>query len=200
MQINTNLHSTTFPLTAEFFNPDIWEKGSFDEATKTLKTGQWGFGGWLYDGIDLSAYKYIVVRLGGANTVNADFRLFDETSYWSSPAIFKFGDNQELIVRLKEAKKDNGAPLNPKNIYIAGFWSNGSNPFIIDAVFLSNSQEYDAGTSIQLPGISSASLIKQEYYTISGQRLAEINQVSGLFIVKQYFSDGSIKAVKMLKR
>lgn len=200
MQINTNLHSTTFPLTAEFFNPDIWEKGSFDEATKTLKTGQWGFGGWLYDGIDLSAYKYIVVRLGGANTVNADFRLFDETSYWSSPAIFKFGDNQELIVRLKEAKKDNGAPLNPKNIYIAGFWSNGSNPFIIDAVFLSNSQEYDAGTSIQLPGISSASLIKQEYYTISGQRLAEINQVSGLFIVKQYFSDGTIKAVKMLKR
>ncbi|HBG88148.1 MAG TPA: xylan 1,4-beta-xylosidase, partial [Marinilabiliaceae bacterium] len=73
MQINTNLHSTSFPLTAEFFNPDIWEKGSFDEATKTLKTGQWGFGGWLYDGIDLSAYKYIVVRLGGANTVNADF-------------------------------------------------------------------------------------------------------------------------------
>jgi len=33
--------------------------------------------------------------------------------------------------------------LNPAHIYIAGLWSNGSNPFVIDTVFLSNSSEYD---------------------------------------------------------
>ncbi|MGM0621817.1 MAG: hypothetical protein ACQETJ_12275, partial [Bacteroidota bacterium] len=32
------------------------------------------------------------------------------------------------------------------HIYIAGFWSSGSNPFVIDTVFLTNSDEYDPPT------------------------------------------------------
>jgi prepilin-type processing-associated H-X9-DG protein len=135
--------STTFPLAEKLFNPDIWENGTFNESTKTLKTGPWGFGGWQYDGIDLSDYKYIVVRLGSANTAGVDFRIFDGASYWGSPASFSFGNKQEIVVPLKYAKKNDGTPLNTKNIYIAGFWSNGSNPFVIDTVFLTNSTDYD---------------------------------------------------------
>jgi endoglucanase len=141
-QITTNVNSTTFPLTNELFNPNIWENGTFDETTGTLRTGQWGFGGWQYDGIDLSDYKYIVARIA-SNTASVDFRLFDETSYWSSPASYSFGSNNEVVVVLEYARKGNGAFLNSKNIYIAGFWSNGSNPFVIDTVFVSNSSEFD---------------------------------------------------------
>lgn len=101
-----------------------------------------GFGGWQYNGIDLSQYKFIVARLGGPNTADVNFRLFDSPSYWSSPASYPFGNNREIVVLLNHATKTNNTPLNPKNIYIAGFWSNGSNPFIIDTVFLSNSPEY----------------------------------------------------------
>jgi len=135
--------STTFPLTEKLFNPDIWENGTFDEATKTVKTGPWGFGGWQYDGIDLSDYKYIVVRLGSTNTASADFRIFDGASYWGSPATFSFGNKKEIVVNLKYSKKNDGTALNPKNIYIAGFWSNGGSAFVIDTVFLTNSNEYD---------------------------------------------------------
>ena len=142
-QITTHVTSTTFPLTNDLFNPSIWEEGTFDETTGTLRTGQWGFGGWRYDGIDLSDYKYIVARLGSNNTASVDFRLFDETSYWSSPASYSFGNSREVVVVLEYARKGNGEFLNPKNIYIAGFWSNGSNPFVIDTVFLSNSSEFD---------------------------------------------------------
>jgi hypothetical protein len=142
-QITFKVSSSTFPLTNEMFNPRIWENGTFDETTKTLKTGPWGFGGWQYDGIDLSGYKYIVARIGSENNADIDFRVFDGASYWGSPAISKFGNKKEVVVRLKDAKKDDGSPLNPENIYIAGFWSNGNNPFVIDTVFLSNSKEYD---------------------------------------------------------
>ena len=142
LQVSVNVVSATFPLTNELFDPRIWENGTFDETTKTLHTGPWGFGGWQYDGIDLSDYKYVVARLGSANNASVDFRLFDGTSYWGSPASFSFGTSRQIVVNLETAKKGNGDPLNSKQIYIAGFWSNGSNPFVIDTVFLSNSPEF----------------------------------------------------------
>lgn len=142
-EVSANVVSKTFPLTNELFNPNIWENGTFDETTKTLYTGQWGFGGWQYDGIDMSGYKYLVAKLGSTNTSDVDFRLFDGSSYWGSPATYKFGNSRQIVVVLDDSKKDDGTLLNPEHIYIAGFWSNGNNPFVIDTVFLTNSGEYD---------------------------------------------------------
>lgn len=141
--IALQVYSTTFPLTKELFDPDIWGNGVFDETTRTLHTGPWGFGGWRYDGVDLSGYKYLVARLGSDNAAGVDFRLFDGMSYWGSPAIFSFGNSREVVVILDRAMKEDGTPLNVEHIYIAGFWSTGSAPFVIDTVFLSNSSEYD---------------------------------------------------------
>ncbi|MCF8357895.1 MAG: glycoside hydrolase family 5 protein [Prolixibacteraceae bacterium] len=141
-QLTLKVSASTFPLTTELFNPGIWENGTFDEDTKTLHTGPWGFGGWQYNGIDLSGYKYLVSRLGSANNASADFRIFDGASYWGSPAIYRFNANREIVVVLNDAVKDDGSPLDPEHIYIAGFWSNGNNPFVIDTVFLTNSSEY----------------------------------------------------------
>ena len=53
---------STFPLTADAFNPSIYGSGKFTEKTGALQTSQYGFGGWEYgSGLDLSAYNYIVV-------------------------------------------------------------------------------------------------------------------------------------------
>lgn len=142
-QLTISVTSSTFPLTEKLFNPDIWENGTFDDSTRTLKTGPWGFGGWQYDGINLSAYKYIVAKLGSTNTADVTFNVYDGANYWGSPASYKFADKREIVVPLKYAFKNDGTPLKPEHIYISGFWSNGSNPFIIDTVFLSNSSEYD---------------------------------------------------------
>lgn len=141
-QLTIHVSSTTFPLTDELFNPGIWENGTFNEDTKTLQTGPYGFGGWQYNGIDFSGYKYLVARLGSENNASADFRLFDGASYWGSPAIFPFNSNREVVLVLNDVVKEDGTPLNSEHIYIAGFWSNGSNPFVIDSVFVTNSNEY----------------------------------------------------------
>jgi prepilin-type processing-associated H-X9-DG protein len=142
-ELTLKVTSSTFPLTEKLFNPDIWEDGTFDENTRTFITGQWGFGGWQYDGIDLSEYKYIVAKLGSANTSDVTFNIYDGSSYWGSPASYKFENNNQIVVTLHQALKNDGLMLNPEHIYIAGFWSNGNNPFVIDTVFLSNSSEYD---------------------------------------------------------
>ncbi|WP_197092615.1 glycoside hydrolase family 5 protein [Labilibaculum euxinus] len=166
-QVTLNITSTTFPLTNNLFNPDIWENGSFDGVTNTLKTGLYGFGGWQYEGIDLTGYKYIIARLGGNNTADISFNIYDGSSYWGSPASYQFGNEKEVVVMLEQAKKNDGTPLNSEHIYIAGFWSNGSNPFVIDTVFLSNSSEYDP-PSINIQDINSNNIteLNDFYYGI----------------------------------
>lgn len=135
-----NVKSTTFPLTNEMFNPSIWESGSFDEDTKTLITGQYGFGGWQYgNGVDLSSYKYLVVELGSDNDSSVSFRLFDENNYWSGAAIYDFNNQSRIEIDLHSmVKGDNKVKVDPSHIYIMGFWSLGSKPIIIKNIYLTN--------------------------------------------------------------
>lgn len=126
-----------FPLTEDMFNPSIWETGSFDEDTRTLITGQYGFGGWQYaEGLDLSAYKRLIVRLGNDNDSAVSFRLFDKNNYWSSPAMYDFHTSREIVVDLHNMKDENGSKIDPSHLYIVGFWSYGGRPIIIESLTL----------------------------------------------------------------
>jgi len=136
------VRATTFPLTAEMFNPSIFGEGSFVEETKTLITGQWGFGGWMYNkGVDLSSYQYLIAELGNDNYSGASFRLFDENNYWSQPALYDFGSGRRVVVDLHNMYKqvgDQQVRLDPSHIYIIGFWSSGNKPIVIKNIYLSD--------------------------------------------------------------
>ncbi len=143
--IDFNVKSGYFPLAEDVFNPSIWEKGSFNEITGELITGQYGFGGWKYDnGIDLSAFKYLVVQLKQPASGGASFRIFDENNYWSQPAMYDFGSQTQIVVNLQAMEKKIDGQIvkaNPANIYIVGIWSHGFTPILIDNVYLSNSDD-----------------------------------------------------------
>ena len=125
-QLDFRLTVTTFPLTADAFNPSIYSTGKYNEKTQSLTTGQYGFGGWEYPGgLDLSAHKYLVVKLKARASCGPSFRLFDENNYWSSPHMTDFGNATSIRINLTTAKRDDGKKLDPKHIYIAGFWSYG---------------------------------------------------------------------------
>jgi hypothetical protein len=128
---------TPFPLTEAMFNPSIWETGSFNEETSTLITGKYGFGGWQYaEGLDLSGFKTITVVLGNNNDSQVSFRLFDKNNYWSDPAMFDFGNSRTITVDLHAMKDKNGNKISPAHIYIAGFWSLGGKPIVIESITL----------------------------------------------------------------
>ena len=128
---------TPFPLTAAMFNPSIWEKGTFDESTRTLVTGKYGFGGWEYaNGLNLSAFKTLTIELGNDNQSSVSFRLFDKTSYWTDPATYDFGSSRKVVVDLQNMKDKNGLRIDPSHLYIIGFWSTGDKPIVIDRVLL----------------------------------------------------------------
>lgn len=128
---------TPFPLTEAMFDPSIWEDGSFDESTRTLVTGQYGFGGWQYaEGLDLSGFKTITVELGNDNSSQVSFRLFDKNNYWSDPAMYDFGNSRKIVVDLHDMTDKNGNVISPDHLYIIGFWSLGGKPIIIDKITL----------------------------------------------------------------
>lgn len=125
-------------LKAGIFNPSIWETGWFDEYSKTLVTGQYGFGGWQYThGLDLSIYRTLTVELGNDNISGVSFRLFDKTSYWTSPATYDFGSSRRVVIDLHNMRDATGGWINPSHLYIIGFWSTGGKPIVIQNISLS---------------------------------------------------------------
>ena len=125
------------------FNPNIWETGSFDIETKTFTTGGYGFAGWKYDsGADISAYKYLVVEMeSGCEVLGSydfSFRLYDKDSYWTEPAIFRFGDSNVVKIDLSDMKDKDGNKINPSHIYFAGFWTKGNLQAVIKDIRFEN--------------------------------------------------------------
>lgn len=134
-----------FTLDAASIKTDIWEKGSYDEATHTFTTGQYGFAGWKYaDGVDLSEYKYIVLQFNDpvkdSGQWSACFRLFDADNYWGGCASYNLGGKKEVVIDLNDMKTDDGTKVDPSHIYIAGFWTLGGadNSVSLANIFLSN--------------------------------------------------------------
>ncbi|MBQ0061595.1 MAG: cellulase family glycosylhydrolase [Bacteroidaceae bacterium] len=125
-----------FPLTKSAFNPNIWEKGTFDEATRTFTTGQYGFAGWEYSGgVDISSHKYIVVKLGNGTDYSCQpsFRLFDK-GYWDGAAEYDFNNNSELKIEIAKIKRKDGNSFDTKHVTIIGFWTLGGKKVVIDKI------------------------------------------------------------------
>lgn len=134
--VRLSFTSTAFPFIDGYFNPSIWESGTFDSATHTITTGQYGFAGWQYSsGLDLSAYHYLIAELEGDNSCSVSFRVFDQNNYWSDPVQADFGSSRRAVIDLDNMKSIQGRKMDKSHIYIVGFWSMGGRPFRIKNVF-----------------------------------------------------------------
>ncbi len=149
-----------FVFDMRYFNPSIWETGSFDPDTNTFIAGQYGFGGWEYDTpIDLSGYRYIVAELAEPESNGVEFRMFDTASYWEKPYAAKFDGKTLIVAELKGMMKnlDDGSivPFNTGKVYRVGFWAYGFKPVKIKHVYATNVNPYDAAGVVAVTGYGS---------------------------------------------
>jgi len=181
-----NVTSEVFPLTEEDLNASIYGEGTFDEETSTLTTTQYGFGGWIYtNGIDLSDYQYIVVKLNRKPANTIDFRIFEENNYWSDCASKTLGSRSVAIDLTTLTVGSSARVLDRSKVYIMGFW-NCENGVIIKDVYLSN----DGVTPTGIENIKAASDAIQEgdgIYDLSGRRIGTYgksdNLQKGVYII-----------------
>lgn len=164
--------SQLFPLTVEGFQPDIYGRGS----VKVIQAGgkgvvsfipeQNGFGGWKYKGgVDISDYKYIVVKFLRKPTSSTQVRVYGKDNYWAAPYEYNV-TGKECVIDIQNMKTSLGEPLDPASIYMIGFQSTGASQMYISEMFLSNDGVTDVATGIGSP--SAAPISSSAMYTTSG--------------------------------
>lgn len=174
--------STPFPLLNGYFNPNIWETGSFDENTKEFSTGQYGFAGWKYSaGLDLSDYNYLICEMETDGNNGLSLRLFDNDNYWGDPTEHNFGGKKRMVVDLKNMISNKGRKLDPSHIFIIGFWTLGGQPHRIGNIFVSNDPNASAVEGIEMDNDADGPV-----YNLQGIRVAaSLSEVTapGIYIV-----------------
>lgn len=178
---------STFPLTADAFNPSLDGTGTFDAATGELTTAKGGLAGWTYaQGVDLTPYKYIVIELAEKPTTTTSFKLFD-TDNTAGTAY-----SRTLTAATTRITLANVKTVNTEAIHMAGFTTSGTAPIKITRVFLSDD---GSNPSSIISATGSQDIIATEVYDLSGRRIATPN--SGVNIVRYKMADGSVRITKV---
>ena len=148
MNITFDVRSTFFPFAKEYINTSLFSQGTYSEATRTFKPGQWGQMGWEYqNGADMSAYKYLVIKLKKAQTCGAHLNIYTSGSIWGDGhSTADFGSSKQIVVNLQTAKYTTegkkGQPLDTSNIRIVAFWGNGGGTIMVEDMYLTNNDDY----------------------------------------------------------
>jgi len=154
-----NVRSSSFPLSKNYVKV-IWEQNgsSYDETTHTIVNGKYGQTGWTYsDGIDLSAYKYLVVKLKEPDNNGAKIFIYPQSNIWANNNYEQaFNNRTQIVVPLHSMKsQQNGSDIDPSKIYIVALWSLGGKPINIDDIYVTNNDDYSPMTGISAPSVGS---------------------------------------------
>lgn len=186
------VHATYFPFASKYISTSIYSEGKYNEATHAFSPGQYGQMGWQFGGgIDLSGFKYLVVKLKSAPS-NAHLNLFPAMNIWgdccSTP---DFGSKKQIVVNLKTAKYTSGGKtgqlLDTKNIFIVSFWSNFGT-IIVDDMYLTNNDDYSREGATAIVGVqaSPTAASGSHVYDMSGRRVSS----TGSLMPGVYIMDG----------
>lgn len=175
-----------FPFDTKYVNPSIYQSGTYilKSGMACITTAKDGFGGWVYDKpLDISNYKYLVIRFRTASKCTPILKIFDKQDYLGKNHYeYKVGTSKEVKIDLHDLKALDGSIVNPANIRMVGFSSQGGSAMYINEMFLSNDGENPVGiTPI------SWNKIPVGYFSINGVRQSSISK--GINIVK--YSDGT---------
>ncbi len=180
-----DVRSTFFPFAAEYINTSLFAKGTYDEQTHTFRPGQWGQMGWEYpNGADMSAYKYLVVKLD-ATSSGSHLNIFTTSSIWGDCcATGDFGQKKQIVVNLQTAKYTSGGKtgqaLDTKNIRIVAFWGNGSQAIKVNDIYLTNNDDY---SPTGMEPVHLQPTTDNQIYDLQGRRITTPYPGKGVYII-----------------
>lgn len=183
-----DVRSTFFPFASQYINTSFFGQGKYDEATRTFRPGQWGQMGWQYDnGADMSAYKYLVVKLK-ATSSQTHLNIFTSPSIWSANhATADFGSKKQIVVNLSNIKYtsdgNKGQPLDTKHVCIVSFWGTGGQDIKVEDIYLTNNDDYSPITGIADNEMPATTGKPQPWYDLMGRRMPDgVKLPAGVYI------------------
>lgn len=178
---NGQQYQTTFNVTVtarEFFSFKqndviaIWDNCTYNESTHAFTMATYGQIGWKYpEGIDISGYKYLIVKLKQEQDIGAEIRIFPVNTIWGANEHIKALSSTTTVVKLSEVNFD------LSNIYIIDFWSRGGTIYV-DDIYLTNNDDY----SKQATGITTIQRDMQDetVYNLQGIKVGTRSQLKSL--------------------
>lgn len=143
-----------FPLADGSFNPSIYMTGTAKNMTAAgnkmlvFTSGADGFGGWRYEkGIDISDYKYLIVKTYAKPAKGSKLRLYDKNNYWTAAYECEL-TTKETVIDLSNLTTALGTKIDPSHICLAGIQGTGKAIYISE-IFLSNDGETNVTTGIE---------------------------------------------------
>ena len=174
-------YQTTFNVTVtarEFFSfkqsdvVAIWDNCSYNESTHAFTMAAYGQIGWKYsEGIDISGYKYLVVKLQQEQNIGGEIRIFPVNNIWGAGEYIKALSGKMTVVKLSEVTFD------LSKVYIIDFWSRGGTIYV-DDVYLTNNDDY----SKQTTGITTIQreIENDVVYNLQGVKVGSRNELKSL--------------------
>lgn len=181
-----------FPFDKMYLNPSIYQKGTVsfpsinDQNLANIKTAENGFAGWEYfKPLDLSEYKYLVIKFYSQVRTTTILKIFDKQDYWGTNHFeYKLKGLTEAVIDLKDLKTTDGkGVVDPSNIRMLGITNTAGSAVYISEVFLSN----DGETPVGIFQPATEATAKPAYYNVNGVRLNAPQK--GINIVKK--ADGT---------
>ena len=141
------LQATYFPFGAEFIHTNLFGEGTYVEDKRAFFPSQYGQMGWVYSsGIDMSGYKYLVLKLDKVQNTGASLNLYPESSIWGNCYSQSIGSNTTVAIPLQDIKYTSGdltgQPVDVSHISIVALWGNGSGVIDVADMYLTNNDDY----------------------------------------------------------
>ena len=141
------LQATYFPFGAEFIHTNLFGEGTYVEDKRAFFPSQYGQMGWVYSsGIDMSGYKYLVLKLDKVQNTGACLNLYPESSIWGNCYSQSIGSNTTVAIPLQDIKYTSGdltgQPVDVSHISIVALWGNGSGVIDVADMYLTNNDDY----------------------------------------------------------
>ena len=169
------VNTSFFPFDDRYVNANLDGEGKFNAKMQAIKPSAEGQVGWEYPSlIDLSSYRYLVIKLRQAQACNAHLNIY--TSHTIQGDCFSsepFGSSLMVTIDLQEARyttgEKQGQLLDRKNIGIISFWGNGNGMLQIDDIYPTNDGENFEPQPMAVSTVLMPCKDKVNVYTLSGQ-------------------------------
>ena len=186
--LSFTLNSTCFPFSEEFIETALFGNGTYREAARAFFPGENGQMGWKYtDGLDMSGYKYLVLKLDKVQKVGACIMLYTENNIWSDCCQYPVGEEVLVAVPLHDITYTSGElqgePVDVSHVMIVALYAGQGGVIDVADMYLTNNEDYSSDAVSVFSVKSKTSKADGIVYDLSGVRMnGTDNLPKGIYI------------------
>lgn len=186
--LSFTLNSTCFPFSEEFIETALFGNGTYREAARAFFPGENGQMGWKYTyGLDMSGYKYLVLKLDKVQKVGACIMLYTENNIWSDCCQYPVGEEVLVAVPLHDITYTSGElqgePVDVSHVMIVVLYAGQGGVIDVADMYLTNNEDYSSDAVSVFSVKSKTSKADGIVYDLSGVRMnGTDNLPKGIYI------------------